>query len=147
MEMKQKVRDNPLPFHQVERFTGAEHSIKVDHCIKIQLARHQVMWTESLQKPWNEGYTWTNSAEKVSNSDMEPTIQNNSMEKPRLRKNQKAVHKYVETTPQGQTTKRLRWKKDDWTSLDISRNLICRWTATPHFKLLRIRVYGKWITA
>jgi len=43
MEMKQKVRDNPLPFHQVERFTGAEHSIKVDHCIKIQLARHQVM--------------------------------------------------------------------------------------------------------
>jgi len=43
MEMKQKVHDKHLPFHQVDRFTRAEHSIKMDHCIKIQLTRHQVM--------------------------------------------------------------------------------------------------------
>jgi hypothetical protein len=41
--MRKKELDQPTPFHKVDRFTGAEHSIKMDDCIKIQLARLQVM--------------------------------------------------------------------------------------------------------
>jgi hypothetical protein len=119
----------------------------MDDCIKIQLARLQVMWTESLQKPKNYGYNSTNSAEKkVSNSDGTYHSDLHSMATlgwARIRRHIITVwwpHSMVK--PQG-----LRYKKDDWTSLNISRNHICGWMAVLQVKLLRMRLDEWWITA
>ena len=121
--MRQKTWQTPsLPSsRQIDR-GRKHHKNEPLHQDSASKTSGRVNWviTEAIEL----GYTWTNSAEKKVSKiqTWNPPFRLTQHGKPRLSKNQKALHQYVVTTLQGLTTKDVderRMNELHWTLAEI----------------------------